>query len=182
MKQKIVIAFAFLMLLAACRSTKDAAGEAVVVQPKCITSKVNVRITTPKDKIVLSGKLQMRRNDVIRLQLIAMGLMEVARLELTPDSFLVMDRINKQYAESPYNDVKVIRNSGHNFNTLQAMFWKAVEGTDKTVSYTTDDKKVKLDITLVAPEENCEWESRTTPSSRYTKVVVDDLLKGITRL
>ena len=65
----------------------------------------------------------MKRNDVIRLQLMAFGFVEAARLEFTQDYVLIMDRINKQYLKAQYEQLDFLRQSGINFFTLQALFW-----------------------------------------------------------
>ena len=88
-----------------------------------VGSKLKFTVNVGNKEISLSGNLRMKRNDVIRLQLMALGLVEAARLEFTQDYVLIMDRINKQFLKAPYHNVEFLRNSGINFNTLQALFW-----------------------------------------------------------
>lgn len=88
-----------------------------------IGSKLKFAIDVGKQQLSVSGTLRMKRDDVIRLQLMALGLVEAARLEFTRDSVLIMDRINKQYLKAPYDDVDFLRDSGINFHMLQALFW-----------------------------------------------------------
>ena len=89
---------------------------------KFITSKVKFSVEVGPQKITLTGNLKMRRNDVIRLQLMAFGFVEAGRLEFTKDYVLIMDRINKQYLKAPYRQIDFLRNSGLNFYALQALF------------------------------------------------------------
>jgi hypothetical protein len=88
-----------------------------------VSSKVKFSVEVGQQSIALTGNLRMKRDDVIRLQLMAFGFVEAARLEFTKDYVLIMDRINKQYLKAPYNYVDFLRNSGINFYTLQALFW-----------------------------------------------------------
>ena len=90
---------------------------------KFITSKVKFSVEVGNQDISLTGNLKMKRNDVIRLQLMAFGFVEAARIEFTKEYVLVMDRINKQYLKAPYRQIDFLRNSGLNFYTLQALFW-----------------------------------------------------------
>ena len=90
---------------------------------KFITSKLKFTVEFGTQDIALTGNLRMKRDDVIRLQLMAFGFVEAARLEFTKDYVLIMDRINKQYLKAPYNQIDFLRNSGINFYTLQALFW-----------------------------------------------------------
>ena len=135
-------AIALTLLLASCGTKKKVAEEqkpAVVIntgqteflnkvtknmqQTKFITSKVKFSVEVGAQDITLTGNLKMKRDDVIRLQLMAFGFVEAARIEFTKDYVLIMDRINKQYIKAPYVHIDFLRNSGLNFYSLQALFW-----------------------------------------------------------
>lgn len=97
------------------------------------TAKMTVDIKIDGKEVTLGGRLYMKRDDVIRLQLNFAGLMEVGRIEFTSDDVLVMDRINKQYIRMPYSKVDFLKMSGLSFSSLQALFWNElfVPGHDK---------------------------------------------------
>ena len=99
---------------------------------KFVTSKVKFSVEVGPQKLTLTGNLKMKRDDVIRLQLMAFGFVEAGRIELTKDYVLVMDRINKQYLKAPYVQIDFMRNSGINFNTLQALFWNELFRPNQT--------------------------------------------------
>lgn len=88
-----------------------------------VTSKIKVELSVGGKDLSLSGNLRMKRDGVIRLQLVAFGLIEAGRIEFTPDYVLLMDRINRQYIKVNYGDVAFLRESGLNFNSLQSLFW-----------------------------------------------------------
>ncbi|MBR1504879.1 MAG: DUF4292 domain-containing protein [Prevotella sp.] len=88
-----------------------------------ITSKVKFAVEVGNQQMTLTGNLKMKRDDVIRLQLMAFGFVEAGRLEFTKDYVLVMDRINKLYMKMPYAQVDFLRNSNIDFYVLQALFW-----------------------------------------------------------
>jgi hypothetical protein len=92
------------------------------VKTTFISSKLKFSVNVGDQQISLTGNLHMKRNDVIRLQLMAFGFVEAARLEFTKDYVLIMDRINKQYLKAPYFYIDFLRNSGINFYTLQSLF------------------------------------------------------------
>ena len=87
------------------------------------TSKVKFSMEVGPQKLTLTGNLKMRRQDVIRLQLMAFGFVEAGRIEMTKDYVLIMDRINKQYIKVPWVSVDFLRNTGISFNTIQSLFW-----------------------------------------------------------
>ena len=106
-----------------------------------VGSKLKFTVNVGDKEISLTGNLRMKRNDVIRLQLMAFGLVEAARLEFTQDYVLIMDRINKQFLKAPYHNVEFLRNSGINFNTLQALFWNELFQPGKT-DLNKEDRKL----------------------------------------
>ena len=86
-----------------------------------VTSKVKFSVEVGSQQLTLTGNLKMKRDDVIRLQLMAFGFVEAGRLEFTKDYVLVMDRINKQYLRVPYQQLDFMRNSGLDFYALQSL-------------------------------------------------------------
>jgi hypothetical protein len=88
-----------------------------------ITSKVKFSVEVGAREMTLTGNLKMKRDDVIRLQLMAFGFVEAGRLEFTKEYVLIMDRINKLYLKVPYNQLDFLRNSGIDFYVIQALFW-----------------------------------------------------------
>lgn len=93
------------------------------IDAKAISSKIKFTLTQGQKDISVSGSLKMKKDEVIRIQLTAFGLMEVGRLEFTKDYVLVMDRMNKQYIKVKYADVSFLRNNGLDFYAVQALFW-----------------------------------------------------------
>jgi len=88
-----------------------------------ITSKVKFSVEAGNRQMTLTGNLKMKRDDVIRLQLMAFGFVEAGRLEFTKEYVLIVDRINKQYLKVPYMQLDFLRNSGIDFYVLQSLFW-----------------------------------------------------------
>lgn len=88
-----------------------------------LVAKVDVTLLAKGKDITVDGKLQMRRNKTIRITLTALGLMEVGRMEFTPEYFMIIDRINKQYVKASYNDIAFLKDNGVDFYTLQSLFW-----------------------------------------------------------
>ncbi len=124
-----------------------------------ITSKVKFSVEVGARQMTLTGNLKMKRDDVIRLQLMAFGFVEAGRLEFTKEYVLIMDRINKLYLKVPYMQIDFLRNSNIDFYVLQSLFWnelfqpgkmkvtdellknyKTEVGTDDTVVFMEDGK------------------------------------------
>ena len=94
-----------------------------VQHARFITSKVKFSVEVGAREMTLTGNLKMKRDDVVRLQLMAFGFVEAGRLEFTKEYVLVMDRINKLYLKAPYSQLDFLRNSNIDFYVIQALFW-----------------------------------------------------------
>ena len=129
-----------------------------------VTSKVKFSVEVGSQQLTLTGNLKMKRDDVIRLQLMAFGFVEAGRLEFTKDYVLVMDRINKQYLKVPYQQLDFMRNSGLDFYALQGLFWNELFQPGKTrmtdemlKSYTTDMEAEDAVISMESGKLSYRW-------------------------
>lgn len=88
-----------------------------------IVSRINLGLAKADKEINLDGRLHMRRGEVIRISIVPFGLMEVGRLEFTPEYVLLIDRIHKEYVKAEYGDLDFLKANGMTFYTLQSLFW-----------------------------------------------------------
>ncbi len=88
-----------------------------------IAANIVVDITAQDNNFSVDGKLQMARDKVIRITLVPYGLMEVGRLEFTPDYVLLVNRMKKVYVKATYSDLDFLKDNGLDFYCLQALFW-----------------------------------------------------------
>ena len=178
MKPSRILKLAVLVLplmLAACGTKKKAVSEAKTTTPtmqsqqflqkvsdnaqyaKFITSKVKFSVEVGNQQLTLTGNLKMKRDDVIRLQLMAFGFVEAGRLEFTKDYVLIMDRINKQFLKASYAQLDFMRNSGLNFYSLQSLFWNELFQPGK--SKVTDEMLNNYETDLMGEDAIISMES-----------------------
>ena len=153
-----------------------------------VTSKVKFSVSEGTQEISLTGNLKMKRDDVIRLQLMAFGFVEAARIEFTKDYVLIMDRINKQYLKASYEHISFLRNSGLNFYSLQALFWNELfqPGENKVTESLLNNFKVEdkgNGLTLTISKNNLDYKWQTANSLiNQVNVIYNDKLRGVTGL
>ena len=137
---------ACMMLASSCRHRKDAASDdssssvaglqdaglaSKMVQrinanrntEEYLTAKAGVKLESGRNNVSVNGTLRMKRDEVIQLSLAFLGLMEVGRMEITPDYFLLIDRMNHQYVRVSYADVPFFQQADIDFHTFQSLFW-----------------------------------------------------------
>jgi hypothetical protein len=159
---------------------------------KFITSKVKFSVEVGAQKLTLTGNLKMKRDDVIRLQLMAFGFVEAGRIELTKDYVLIMDRINKQYLKAPYMQVDFLRNNGLNFNAMQALFWNELsqpnqyavtKGVDTTKVYSILESGEDMVITLQEGKMEYSWlAGKDDGIIKMANMLYKDKLNGTSQL
>ena len=160
---------------------------------KFLTSKVKFSVEVGQQKLTLTGNLKMKRDDVIRLQLMAFGFVEAGRIEMTKDYVLIMDRINKQYLKAPWMSVDFLRNSGLNFNTIQALFWNELfrpnqvsadmEKADSLASYSILENGDDMIVGLETGKMDYSWlVSREAKLIRMANILYKDRFNGNTQL
>ena len=224
---KIVIRFSVLMLcilLASCRSKKEVVSTTTTVsdnttigvppsqdnkkpadakqqEETCVTAKVRLELSSNGKSTSVGGMLRMKRNDVIQLSLVTFGVLEVARIEMTPEYFLLVDKMGRQYVKASYNDVSFLRDADVDFYTIQSYFWNeqtsnysgweqsnfvTVGGrslpTKHLITIPARNKTIKANLSLSNLNTDSNWEKRTQISSRYSKVSVDELWTRIMNL
>lgn len=191
MKSNIFILLVLSVFIASCASHKQVTsstsetitGTSVASQQKYIAkvkanatkvdnivSKIDLTIDAMGKDLDVDGKLQMRRDKLIRITISPLGLMEVGRLEFAPDYVLIVDRINKQYVRATYNDLDFLKNNGLDFYALQAIFWNELfipgtkELSDKDMErFSIDMTGEKRDVTFKKDKFAFTW--TTDPQS-----------------
>ena len=209
------------ILLASCGSRKHAVetagtpseGQTVVVAPDqessqpseakpqeqtCVTARLRMELSYGSNDVSLGGTLRMKRDDVIQLSVVTFGILEVARIEMTPDYFLFVDKMGRRYVKAGYGEVDFLREAGVDFNTIQSYFWDE-QATDvaawersgyvavgnrrlptrHNITIHTGSRTVKANLTLSGLSADSNWEKRTDVPSRYSQVPVDELLTRI---
>ncbi len=143
---QLVLALSLGLLFAACGSRKkaletgaanaDAVENAAMAMERvvqsvndnrhtteCLTARLSLALEAGGKSVSVGGHLRMKRDDVIQISLVAMGLLEVGRMEITKDYFMIVDRMGQQYVKAPFDDISFMHHNGINFFTFQSLFW-----------------------------------------------------------
>ena len=157
---------------------------------KNIVSKIDFTIDAKGKNISVDGRIYMRKDEVIRVVLAPFGIMEVGRVEFTPEYVLVVDRMHKQYVKATYNDLSFLKNNGLNFYSLQALFWnelfKPGQSSVEQKDFANFNTAVEGNETIISFEEgkmNYSWLTNTaTGRIKMTNISYRDTFKGNTQL
>lgn len=152
------------------------------VYAKNITGSMTFSVKAGDKDLSLPGTLRMRKNQIIRIQLNVPVLgSEVARIDITPDEVLVVDRMRKMYTRAKYGELDFLQRNGLSFYALQALFWnelllpgkQQVEESDlKRFDAAIDQEGSRCPVTLGAGKLALAW-TTDRPSGRILQTHVD---------
>lgn len=160
------------------KDKKDADVQSSTIQAGTnFTAKIKATVVQDGQELTTNGALRMRYDDVIQITLVdpILGVTEVGRLELSPDNILLIDRLNKRYVSTTYEEFMALKSHNIDFATIQDFFWQEAQNSDK-LSYTIPAKKnIKLDLKLSNKGSASDWNPHTTVSGKYTKTDINRL-------
>lgn len=112
---------------------------------KNITARTSIEILIDdKSPLSFSSNLRIRRGEVIRFSIAPMLGIEVARVDITPDGVLAVDRLHKRYVKAGFDELSSIANTELSFNIIQSLLMNELFLPGKTGVDRTDVEKFKL--------------------------------------
>ena len=88
-----------------------------------IRGKMSISLQAGSTPLSASGTIKMKRDEIIQLSITALGLLELGRMELTPEYLFIQDRYHKRYIKAAWNEIPALQGTGVEFNTFQSLFW-----------------------------------------------------------
>lgn len=169
-----------LTALNACRSSKQTSATGgitlkeiknlppVKTETKYLSAKVKLSANLKGKEFSAGGNLKIKRGEGILISINALGgIIEVARIEITPDEALFVYRLGRKYAKLRYNGIETFNELGLDYGKLEAILLNEVFSPDGASA----DKAIdKMDITsangeliLSAASKNIEYSFHIAP-------------------
>ena len=108
------------------------------------TTKLNGKIETNGADTPFSANLRIRKDSVIWLSVSALLGIEVARIQITPDSFKLMNRINKTYWIGDFEDVESAYGIPANYEQLEGVLVGQISLENQKMSSIVSENKYLL--------------------------------------
>lgn len=181
MRNKVLnILFALVAMLSvmSCASHKDSTD---ILKKKNISASGSLSVVTADKDLSAPAKLMIGQDNIIRLQVMMPILgSELFRVEFTPESVLVIDRMNKQYAQETYATVNALAKSSLSYEKVQALVLQYLtEQKELPLSLPAGGKtyKVTLKGSFHDMKELSEVDAPTVVSSKFKKMSLNDVTK-----
>ena len=123
---------------------------AVKAETKNLSAKIKLQANLKGNEITANGTLKIKRDEGIIISINALGgIIEVARIEITPDEALLVYRLGRKYARIRYSEIETLDALGLNYNMLQSLLLNEIFTPDGTPAEKGIDK---MDVTAANGE------------------------------
>lgn len=171
--------------LTGCKTSKQAVGvngEEVAY----LSSKVQVTIPHGDATYSVNGTMKLKKSEIVQVSFLMPILRtEVARIEVTPENILLVDRINHRYVRTTKEELKDRLPRRWTYNRLEDLIYEASTPNGKK-SISGEEfglaklQKASVELSDFSTDENNV--KPTTLSSRYEQVTLDELLQFLLSL
>lgn len=185
--RKLACLLLIAVVLVGCKSTKNlVVPEVTPAAPTYLASKLQLTIPGKSGSMSVGGTMKMKGNERVQISLLMPILRtEVARIEITPDEILLVDRMNKRFVRATKEELKDILPKNAQFSRLEKILTEASLPGGKTELTGKELGIPSLEKAKVELYEFSTKEFSMTPTeltSRYTQVSLGELMKMLTAL
>ena len=189
MRQNNIYAAVLFLLLAVCFAgckTTRKAETSVLPGTRYLSSKVKLTVPTKDAVFTVNGTMKLISGELMQLSFqLPIIRTEVARLEVTPETILLIDRMGKRYVQAARKELKDVLPKKADFAHLEKMLFEAAKPGGKA-SLTGKELGIpSLEKGKIVLTDFSDKEISLTPtqvSSRYTKVEWTELLEMLAKL
>lgn len=180
---KILCALLVVLLLTGCKTSRQPVVKTV---DKYLSSKVVLTVPHRNTVLTVNGTMKLKSGELMQLSFLMPILRsEVARMEVTPDEILLVDRMGKRYVRTTRDEIKHLLPKEANFARLEKMLYAAAKpGAKHSISGSELGIPAleKGEIKLEDFSEEKLTMQRTQLSERYTQVTLEELLEMLISL
>lgn len=179
-KFQLVVILLFALLLAGCKSTKQIVG--VEKPADCLSAKVELVVPSKGGAMfTVNGTMKLVSGERMQLSfLMPIFRNEVARVEVTPDELLLVDRMGHRYVRASKNELSRMLPKEATFVNMEKMLKKAAEPNGRRTLTGTELGIPSLEKGKITLSDFSTEPFKLTPtqlSDRYTQVSLQEIMK-----
>lgn len=180
--------FSLLLLLAVCLAgchTSRQAGSSLK-KDGYLSSKVQLTVPHKDATLTVNGTMKLLSGERMQISfLMPIIRTEVARLEVTPDDILLVDRMGKRYVRATRKELKDVLPKKADFAHLEKLLYEASKPNGKKVLTGKEVGIPSLEKGKIELSNFSDQKFTLTPtqlSSRYKEVALEELLNTLMSL
>lgn len=175
---------ALLIGLAGCRTSRQAGSK--TDETGYLSSKVVLTVPTKEAVLTVNGTMKLKNGERMQLSFLMPILRsEVARIDITPDEVILVDRMGKRYVQTSRRELKDMLPKKATFQQLEKLLYAAARPGGKN---TLTGSELGIPSLEKGRIELTDFSTKpfslppTQLSSRYQKVELHELLEMLMRL
>jgi hypothetical protein len=176
----LLLALLVTLLAVGCKSGKQLSSES-----RFLSAKVHLTLPMKGETLTVTGTLRLEHDRCVQLSLLMPILhSEVARLEVTPQHVLILDRMGKRYMLATRDELKDVLPKKLDFARLEKMLRKASQPGAKAELTASELGIPAWDGARIALSSFSDREitmTLTPVPARYTRVDWHELLRMLTK-
>lgn len=168
------------LLCTGCKSTRTVVSPPTPKEARYLSSKLQVTIPGGGGSMTATGTMKLKEGERVQISvLMPLIRTEIARLELTPNDVLLIDRMNKRYVRATREELKEVLPKGADFSKLEKLLFSAALPSGRK-----DVSGKEMGIPLLENTQLKLYDFTSTPfvmtpaevSAKYTQVPLPVLL------
>ncbi|MCD8184747.1 MAG: DUF4292 domain-containing protein [Bacteroides sp.] len=167
--------------LAGCKTSRKAETSTLPKETRYLSSKVRLTVPTKDAVLTVNGTMKLISGNRMQLSFqMPIIRTEVARMEVTPDDILLIDRMGKRYVQATREELKDVLPKKADFAHLEKILFEAAEPDGKKVLTGKELGIPSLEkgkIELSAFSNTPFSLTPTDVSSKYAKVELNEMLE-----
>ena len=176
----LVFMLFILCCLAGCKTTRKAETSKFPESTRYLSSKVRLTVPTKDAVFTVNGTMKLISGERMQLSfLMPIIRTEVARMEVTPEEILLVDRMGKRYVRATRKELKDVLPKKADFAHLEKILFNASKPNGKKEGIPSLEKGR---IELSGFSNNSFSLTPTELSSKYTQVELNEILEMLMSL
>ena len=182
MKRFVYLLLVVVVLAGWKRSKRLATSETKAPVSSYLTSKLQLTIPNKKGgSMSVGGTMKMKTHERVQVSLLMPILRtEVARIEITPDEVLLVDRMNRRFVRATKEELKGMLPKNAEFSRLEKILMDASLHGGKTDVGIPSLEKAKVQLYEFSTKEFSMTPTELT--AKYRQVPLEELVKMLTAL
>ena len=180
--KRIAYLLLILVLLAGCKSSKHTTSKLPVETKTTSSLSSKMQLSIPGSSMTINGTMKLKEDERIQLTvLMPFFRTELLRIELTPTDVLIIDRSNKQYAQTTTADLSAMSPNNISYGQVEKLLIEASKSNGKAELTTTDlglPYVAGAKVVLSDFSDSAFDLPATTVSDKYKQVSLSDLINS----
>lgn len=143
-----------------------------------LSQRAQVTLQYDQHQYSMSSVVRVWRNELVVISVQPMLGIELVRMEITPDSVMVFDKMNRRYVALAYSEIGQTLGSKISYKTIQDFMWRQAKKDKEPLQleFTYGKHHLKLSCEFSNRENNTLQSPTRTKTDKYKRVSLREIL------